>query len=391
MAKTKGKEFKNRSRASKKAWRKRRWKARREKIMSWMKDRYEGLKGFGKTKTWRWLRALALLAILGLFVWVMVRNLDLNLRAFNNNREAAAEQALENDDDAQVVLIASLQEELDDLQEQFDVLTDETQQEEESSELDDQQGDQEDDELIDLSAPESEKTPSGFPAEDSKAEQVSWVSERAVVQVNKIEDEPAGFYVNSKEAGPQMAECPVGAACTWHLADGRIVYFRGQGEVFSILAGTWRFEDQYNETVCVMAKNALKNSYDEQFNLEFLGDVTDLCPNLTAEGDPALGEETILMSELTGVPLIRLSNEPGAWDFNSKGVGLQSFTCIEGAVCTVHTADDDIIFVIGNGQEFSAKAVTIRLMKHYEETVCQIWQKEQTNGATAHESVTCQQ
>lgn len=369
MAKTKGQEFKNRSKASKKVWRERRRKARREKIMTWFKDkdRRADLNKFWETRTWRLIRALALLAIVGLLVWVLVRNLDLNLRAINNNREAAAEGApakVEVEDSDENVIV------------QNDALT-------ETAE------DQSEDELLDLSA-ESEKTPSGFPVNASKAEQVSWVSERAVVQVNKIENEPAGFYVNSKEAGPQMAECPVGAACTWHLADGRIVYFRGHGEVFSILAGTWRFEDQYNESICVMAKNALKNSIDEQFTLEFLGDVTDLCPNLTAEGDPALGEETILMSELTGVPLIRLSNEPGAWDFNSKGVGLQTFICIEGAVCTVHTADDEIIFVIGNGQEFSAKAVTIRLMKHYEETVCQIWQKEQANGATAHESVTCQ-
>ena len=244
------------------------------------------------------------------------------------------------------------------------------------------------DELVDLSAPE--KAVSGYPASASRDEQVDWMSNLAVVNVNKIEDEFAGFYVNSKEAGAQRAVCPEGAVCTWHLEDNRIVYFRGHSEVYNIFAGTWRVEDQYPESICVMAANALENSIDEQFTLEFLGDVNDLCPNIFATGDPSKGEETTLMSELTDVPLIRISTEPGAWDINSKGVGLESFICVEGAVCTVHLEDDSIVFVIGNGQQFNAKAATIRLLKHYEETACQIWQKEKANGVSAHESVTCQ-
>jgi len=240
---------------------------------------------------------------------------------------------------------------------------------------------------VDLGIPAS-----GYPANETRENQIKWVSDRAGVQMEKVDaNEKAAFQVNYKDEGvpAQEAICFAGSVCEWHLTDGNtVVYLIGHGQKAFIEAGTWRMFDQYGENICTMLYGAFLNAANENYVLHPQGKLEGACDITLTEYDSSKGDETALVSQLVGTPLIRISTEPGAWQFNAQNVGTVEMTCPEGFVCTVNTGVE-IIFVIGSGQKYTAEEATFRLLKHYEEDACVIFGKEQLNGAVASDSVNC--
>lgn len=65
------------------------------------------------------------------------------------------------------------------------------------------------------------------------------------LDVQRLKTEPSAFVWRSIP-NAVSAICPKNWKCTLHLASGEIKLFVGDGTTYSIVAGTWRYEDAYD-------------------------------------------------------------------------------------------------------------------------------------------------